>query len=108
MEMSLNLRLGHDIMGGMTRSYELMLIVRPDVDVTQKKAEDLVKKLVEKVGGKLASLNIWGKKALAYPIQKVTEGSYVLANVEGSIKSADVEKEVRMGSEILRFMLIAK
>lgn len=90
------------------RTYELMLIIRPDDEVTEKKAEDIVKKLLEKVGGKLASLNVWGKKALAYPIQKVTEGTYVLATVEGSIKSGDLEKEVRMGSDILRFMLIAK
>lgn len=90
------------------RIYELMLIVRPDMEVTEKKAEDMVGKLVEKVGGKVASVAVWGKRALAYPIQKATEGTYVLARVEGSVKSADLEKEVRMGSDTLRFMLIAK
>ncbi len=49
----------HGIMGGMTRSYELMLIVRPEVEVSEKKAEDMVKKIVEKVGGKLASVTVW-------------------------------------------------
>ncbi len=96
-------------MGGMTRSYELMLIVRPEVEVSEKKAEDMVKKIVEKVGGKLASVTVWGKKALAYPIQKATEGTYLLVSVEGDgIKSSDLEKEMRMGSEVLRFLLIQK
>lgn len=90
------------------RIYELMLIVRPDIDVTEKKAEELTKKLLEKVGGKLASLTVWGKKAFAYPIKKATEGTYIIVKVTGSIKSGDLEKEIRMGSDILRFMLIAK
>lgn len=93
----------------MTRSYELMLIVRPEIEVSEKKAEDIVKKLIEKVGGKLGSVAVWGKKALAYPIQKATEGTYLLATVQGDgLKSADIEKEVRMGSEILRFLLTVK
>lgn len=96
------------MMGGMTRSYELMLIVRPDLEMTEKKAEEMVKKLLEKVGGQLASLTVWGKKVLAYPITKATEGTYILATVTGSIQSADLEKEVRMGSDILRFLLTAK
>lgn len=106
--MSLNLRLEHDIISPM-RTYELMLIIRPDVEVTEKKAKDTVEKLLAKVGGKLTSVNVWGKKALAYPISKATEGTYVLATIEGeSIKSGDLEKEVRMGTEILRFMLTVK
>lgn len=92
----------------MTRSYELMLIVRPDVEMTEKKAGDMVGKLLQKVGGKLSSLTVWGKKQLAYPISNATEGVYLLATVEGSIKSADVQKEVRMGNEVLRFLLVQK
>lgn len=96
-------------MGGMTRTYELMAIVRPDIEVTEKKAEDIIKKIVEKVSGKLVSVTVWGKRQLAYPIQKAIEGTYLLATVEGDgIKSGDLEKEVRMGSDILRFMLTVK
>ncbi|MBI3559678.1 30S ribosomal protein S6 [Candidatus Gottesmanbacteria bacterium] len=91
------------------RRYELMLIIRPDIEITEKKAEEMVRKLLEKVGGSLASVNVWGKRQLAYPIQKATEGTYLLATVEAdNLKSADMEKEVRMGSEILRFLLTAK
>lgn len=91
------------------RTYELILIVRPDTEVTERRAEDMVKKLLTKVGGKVVSLNIWGKRKLAYPIEKATEGTYILATVDAeSIQSGDLEKEARMGSEILRFMLTVK
>lgn len=90
------------------RTYEFMFIVRPEVEVTEKKAKDMAEKLLAKVGGTLTSVTVWGKKVLAYPINKATEGTYVLAIVAGSIKSGDLEKEIRMDSEILRFMLIAK
>ena len=105
--MSLNLKLGRDIISFM-HTYEFMFILRPEVEVTEKKAKDMAEKLLAKVGGKLTSVTVWGKKVLAYPISKATEGTYVLAIAEGSIKSGDLEKEIRMDSEILRFMLIAK
>ena len=85
-----------------------MFILRPEVEVTEKKAKDMAEKLLAKVGGKLTSVNVLGKKALAYPISKATEGTYVLAIAAGSIKSGDLEREIRMDSQILRFMLIAK
>lgn len=91
------------------RTYELMLILRPDMEVTQKIAEDLVTKLVNKFGGKLISLTVWGKRQLAYPIAKATEGVYLLSIIEGNgIKSGDLEKELRMGSDVLRFLLTVK
>ena len=105
--MSLNLKRRRDILSFM-RTYEFMFILRPEVEVTEKKAKDMAEKLLAKVGGKLTSVNVWGKKALAYPIAKIIEGTYVLAIVSGSIKSGDLEKEIRMDSQILRFMLIAK
>lgn len=93
----------------MARSYELLLIVHPDREMTEKRAQDIVTNLLEKVGGKLVSVAVWGKRALAYPIRKMTEGVYLLATVEGdSLTSAALEKEVRKGSEILRFLLIAR
>lgn len=91
------------------RDYELMMIIRPEVEVTEKKADEMVKKLISKVGATLTSLTVWGKRILSYPIQKVNEGTYILAIVQGeAIKSSDLEKETRTGTDILRFMLTVK
>lgn len=90
------------------QTYELMLIIRPDMEVTEKIAQELVKKLLVKAGGVVTSVSVWGKRTLAFPIKKMTEGIYVLATIEGTLKTADLEKEARMGTDFLRFMLTVK
>ena len=106
--MSLNLRLEHDIMAFM-RDYELMMIIRPEVEVTEKLGREIVERMIGKVGGTISSLTIWGKRQLAYPIEKIIEGTYVLANIQAeTLKSDVIQKETRMGSEVLRFLLTVK
>jgi small subunit ribosomal protein S6 len=91
----------------MTRDYELMLVFRPDMDITEKTAPALVEKFAgEEI--KVTSVSVLGKKPLAYPIKKQTEGIYVLAAVNGSILVRDIEKRVQLGTEVLRFLLTAK
>lgn len=90
------------------QTYELMLIIRPDMEVTEKKAQELINKLLVKAGGSVTSVAVWGKRTLAFPIKKMSEGIYVLATIEGSLKTADLEKEARMGTDFLRFMLTVK
>ncbi|MDP1722499.1 MAG: 30S ribosomal protein S6 [Candidatus Gottesmanbacteria bacterium] len=90
------------------KTYELMLIIRPDLDVTEKKAVELINKLLVKAGGVVSAVSVWGKRTLAFPIKKMNEGIYVLATIEGTLKTADLEKEARMGTDYLRFMLTVK
>jgi ribosomal protein S6 len=91
----------------MKRSYELLVVFRPDVEVTDKTAAGLVSKLVgEKVT--VDSVTILGKKTLAYEIKHQKEGLYVLAMLSGSIIVSDIEKRVQLGSEVLRFLLTQK
>ena len=52
------------------QTYELMLIIRPDMEVTEKKAQELIKKLLVKAGGVVTSVSVWGKRTLAYPIKR--------------------------------------
>lgn len=101
---SLNLRSVHDIIAPMTRSYELMVVLRPEVDVTEKSATELVEKLVAGEA-KVASVSLLGKKQLAYPIKKQNEGVYILAKLDGVIHSHEIEKKVQIGNDVLRFLL---
>lgn len=91
------------------RDYELMMIIRPEVEVTETLGREIVERMIAKVGGTIASLTIWGKRQLAYPIKKITEGTYVLAAIQAeTLKSDVIQKETRMGSEVLRFLLTVK
>ena len=59
--------------------YELALVLRPDLDEEAKAAElQKVQDLITRFEGTVEKVDDWGKKRLAYPIQKVNEGFYVL------------------------------
>lgn len=97
------------MMGTYMYKYELMLVVRPDFDhENAKKREELIKKLVGD-GVTIAEINVLGKKPLAYPIQKQTEGIYILVKLEAEngLVVANLEKQSRLNEEVLRYLLTA-
>lgn len=89
-------------------NYELVLIVSPEV--TDEEMPDFITKmseLVSKTGGSVDEVNQWGRKQLAYPIKRFTEGNYVLAKLKlnpASIK--DLEANFRLSGKILRHLLV--
>jgi len=92
----------------MIRTYELMLVVRPDFPVEDTKKRDaLIEKIVK--GGTIKDVTVLGKKQLAYPIRKQSEGIYLLIHITGdSIKTGDVQKEAKLGTDIIRFLLLER
>jgi small subunit ribosomal protein S6 len=89
----------------MKRSYELMVILRADTEVTEESAEDFMKKMVG-TEGTVASVSVLGKKELAYPIQKQTQGTYILAKLDGAaVRVGELEKKVQMDTSVLRYLL---
>lgn len=90
------------------RTYELMLLVRPDKDVTEKQAKDLAQKLAGE-GATVSALTLLGKKPLAYPIKKSTEAIFVLGTLAAeALKVGDIEKRVQSEEAILRYLLTQK
>jgi small subunit ribosomal protein S6 len=89
-------------------SYELVLIVSPEV-VDEEMPEFITKlsELVNKAGGSVDEVNQWGRRKLAYPIKRSTEGNYVLTKVK--MKPAltkELEANLRLSGKILRHLLI--
>lgn len=92
----------------MIRTYELMLVVRPDFPVEDTKIRnDLISKLVK--GATIIDVTVVGKKHLAYPIRKQTDGIYIISHITGdSIKTAAIEKEAKLGTDVIRFLLVER
>ncbi len=63
------------------RKYEMLVILDAG---NESQSEEVVKieELLRNLGGLVAKTDVWGKRALAYPIRKKTEGYYVLFNFE--------------------------
>lgn len=89
-------------------NYELVLIISPDV--TEEEMPDFITKLselVNKVGGTVGEVSQWGRRQLAYPIKRATEGNYVLTklNLKPTV-AKDLEANFRLSGKILRHLLI--
>ena len=87
--------------------YELLLIITPDYDESEAETlTDQVKSIIEN-GGTLLKVDPWGKKRLAYPIRKRSEGYYVLYIFESpSSFVAELNQSLRVIETILRYMVV--
>ncbi|KXK26638.1 MAG: 30S ribosomal protein S6 [candidate division WS6 bacterium OLB20] len=90
--------------------YELMVILKPllpeDIRAgVQKKLETLVKK----AKGSVVNVDAWGKRHLAYPIEKHEEGYYIVYDLElDPSKVEEFQKELNLISDVLRSLLSKK
>ncbi len=90
------------------RDYELTMVVRPDVEDNGLTALlDRVKGYISAAGGQGAQVETWGRRHLAYPIKKITEGQYYLIRTQLPAQAIrDLERNLRLTEEILRFLLV--
>ena len=90
--------------------YELAVVLRPDLDEEAKAAEmQKVQDLITRFGGVIEKIDDWGKKRLAYEIQKVNEGfySFITFDAEGTVP-AEIESRMRIMETALRYLIIRK
>ncbi len=88
-------------------SYELICIFQPDLDETAFNGVlDRVKGWVTESGGSVDKTDVWGRRRLAYPIHKQTEGQYVLLNITlNPSAAAELERNIRYQESVIRHML---
>ena len=90
--------------------YELALVVNAKIeDDARTEAVDKVKALIERFGGVITNVDEWGKKKLAYEIQKMHEGFYYFIQFEADAQyPAEVERHVRIMDNVLRYLVVRK
>jgi len=89
------------------RNYELMCIIQPDLDETAMNGVlDKVKGWITEAGGSIDKAEVWGRRRMAYSINKHREGHYVLLNVTmNPAATSDLERNLRYQESIMRHML---
>ena len=92
------------------RNYELAYIAHPELDEsTLTSLEERVAGWIDAAGGKVVKVDRWGKRRLAYDIQKQTDGYYFILDVEMPADAGTVvERDLRLSEQILRFMITSK
>jgi small subunit ribosomal protein S6 len=91
------------------RKYELVVIISPQiVDEEVPEAIDrLVRRPVETRGGEIDDLNHWGRRKLAYPINKQLEGNYVVTQLRLEPgHTRELEQGLRISEDVMRHLLV--
>jgi small subunit ribosomal protein S6 len=92
----------------MSKKYEIMYIIKPSLDAEAVKALNAnIQKLLTDNGGKVADVNEWGLRDLAYEIKKEKQGYYVVLKVEVSDNKAieEFDRETRNNDSVLRYLI---
>ena len=89
------------------RHYEIVFIVHPDQSEQVPAMVERYKALVATHGGQVHRLEDWGRRQLAYPIQKLHKAHYVLMNIEcGGEVLAELEHGFKFNDAVLRHLTI--
>lgn len=90
--------------------YELALVLNAKVEDDVRTATlEKVKGLVERFNGTITNVDEWGKKRLAYEIQKMREGFYYFIQFDAPATCpAEVEKRVRILDNVIRYLVVRK
>ena len=88
--------------------YELAVVVSAKIEDDERAAVvDKCKALVERFGGNITEVDEWGKKKLAYEVQKMKEAFYYFIRVEAeSTVPAEIESRVRIMDNVIRYLCV--
>ena len=88
--------------------YELAVVVNARLDDDARAdAVEKVKELIERFGGVITNIDEWGKKRLAYEIQKMREGYYYFIQFDaGSDVPAQIESRMRIMEPVIRYLCV--
>ena len=92
------------------REYEMMIILSPNVD--ERNLSTNVQKLLQVVpneGGELEKVDIWGRRKLAYDINKHSEGLYVVVDMKATpAPASELDRQLSLNEDVLRIKLLRR
>ncbi len=91
------------------RHYEIVFLVHPNQSEQVPAMVDRYTKLIEEAEGKIHRLEDWGRRHLAYPINKIHKAHYVLMNVECAQETLDELTNIfRYNDAVIRNMVVRR
>jgi len=91
------------------RHYEIVFLVHPDQSEQTPAMVERYRSMIEAKSGTIHRLEDWGRRQLAYPIQKVHKAHYILMNVECDKEALDeVTNAFRFNDAVIRHLVMSK
>jgi small subunit ribosomal protein S6 len=90
------------------RKYEIMYIIRPNMDDEARKAVvERFNSVLTENGAEITSVKEWGKRRLAYEIEKFRDGYYMIVNVVSEPKAVqEFDRLARISEDIIRHIVV--
>jgi small subunit ribosomal protein S6 len=99
---------GYKPKGDFMRHYEVVFIVHPDQSEQVPAMIERYRSQIEASGGHIHRLEDWGRRQLAYPIQKIHKAHYVLMNIECGQEALDeLEHGFKFNDAVLRHLTLS-
>lgn len=91
------------------RHYEIVFLVHPDQSPQVPAMLERYRSMIENKGGKIHRLEDWGRRQLAYSIQKLHKAHYILMNIECDQETiAELQSHFRFNDAILRELILQR
>ncbi len=96
--------------GANERQYELVYILQPQLDESGVNSFDSrLQDVIAAQGGSEIATEVWGKRTLAYPIERHFEGHYILHRFQMPAAGADeIDRTLRYSEDVMRYLLMRK
>jgi small subunit ribosomal protein S6 len=90
------------------RTYELMTIHRPEMaEADARRQSQILKRFLTEVGASVSGIDFWGKRRLAYEIDKATEGYYTVLTFEGEPHHVTaLDRALSLSDPVMRHKII--
>jgi small subunit ribosomal protein S6 len=92
----------------MKRKYEIGLIINPEATEEEvRKIIDTIAGIIKKAKGSIENIDEWGRRKLAFPIEKHTEGIYVFINTDVvGAAFLNIERRLKLSEKVMRFVIL--
>ena len=91
----------------MSRDYELGFILNPEVSEEEVRSSlDRIEQIVANYGGQIFKVNHWGRRRLAYPIERHRDGYYIFIDMNVTPETVtEIERTLRVSEKVFRHMM---
>ncbi len=91
------------------RHYEMVILIHPDQSEQVSATIDGYQNMIKEAGGLIHRHEDWGRRQLAYPINKIHKAHYVLMNIEcDNATRIALEERIKFNEIIIRHMLVTR